>query len=271
MKQLIWTAALATTALLLPAAPAAGQDAEPEMDAPEAEEPGDDEPGATRERGDGDERRRRRGGRGMRMFELPIERLREPLGLSDEQVSQLQTLTAELREKGEGLRELFQSGDYEAAREQMRSLREEMRTGLGEVLTEEQQEKMRELRRDMGRRGRGFGRGGRGGREAARDRLREQAVDALALGEEEAAVVLPLLDTVLETRTLLLQEREERRQDFLEKVRKETDPDALQALMTDYREAKAADRQATEDAMEQLRQVLTLEQEAKLVGLGVLD
>ena len=99
----------------------------------------------------------------------------------------------------------------------------------------------------------------------------EQAVEALALSEEEAAVVLPRLDTVLDTREMLNNEQQTRRQDFLKKARETTEGDALNALLTEFRAAQDADREQVKAAMDQLREVLTLEQEVKLVGLNVLD
>ena len=116
----------------------------------------------------------------------------------------------------------------------------------------------------------GFGRGGPG-REQGRARLRDEAVKALALGEEEAAVVLPMLDTVLETRELLMREGQERRDAFLKTAREESDPQALAAALEAFRKAKADDKAQLAASQEQLREVLTLEQEAKLVALNVLD
>jgi periplasmic protein CpxP/Spy len=216
-------------------------------------------------------RRGRRGGRGM--MGLPIDEMREQLELTDEQVSQFEAMNEQMRARGEEMREMFRSGNMEGAREMMQGFRTEMETSVREILTEEQFTKYEELQSEMrggrGRYGGGEGRGG--GRERQRARLREQAVTALALSPEEEAFVLERLDTVLETRTLIRQEQEQRRQDFLSKVRSTTEPTELQTALGEFRAAQAADRESEQAAMNQLREVLTLEQEAQLVALGILE
>ncbi len=236
--------------------------------------------------GEGQERpgRRQRGqggpGMGGGMLGMPVERLKEELGLTDEQVKQVEGLAAEMREKGQAAREAMRNGDFEGARAQFQALGEQMRTKLDEVLTPEQREKAAAMRQRQERFGRGGeggpgARGERGGRgrgpEQARARLREQALEALALTEEEKAVVLPLLDATLETRSLMQEEGERRRQAFLEKARASTDPEGLTKLLAEFRASREQDKGTVKQAMDQLREVLTVEQEAKLVGLGVLD
>jgi Spy/CpxP family protein refolding chaperone len=266
---------LPTLALAQDAEPETGGQSQPEAggeDTPDAKP----EEGETRERGDGD-RESRRERRGRRGFGFDAEQLKERLGLNDEQVAQLKEIQESMAGLRDEMRELFRSGDMQAARERMQGLRAEIEGKMKDVLTPEQWEKMQEG--GMGRmfgRGRGgdrggFGRGGREGRERGRARLREEAVKALNLGEEEAAVVLPLLDTVLETRELLMKEGEQRRNDFLKKAREESDPEALAAALEAFRAAKAEDKAQIAAAQEQLREVLTLEQEARLVALNILD
>ena len=260
-----------TLVLTLGLAPLAfAQDGTPEGDTPAPQGEGD---------GQGDQAPRRRGrgmGMGGRGMQLPIDRFKEQLGLTEEQVAQLEALNAKMAEEGQKLREMFQNGDMEGAREMMRGFRDTMQENLKGVLTEEQMKKAQELmqrgRQRFGRGGDGEGRGGRGrGGPQLKARLREQAVEALALSEEEAAVVLPRLDTVLDTREMLNNEQQTLRQDFLKKARETTEGDALNALLTEFRAAQDADREQVKAAMDQLREVLTLEQEVKLVGLNVLD
>lgn len=255
---------LALTLVLTPLAFA--QEGTPEGEKPTPQADGQEE-------GNGEGRRRGRRGMGRRGMQLPVERFKDELGLTEEQVAQLEALNAEMQEQGQKLREMFQNGDMEGARELMQGLRSKMQDGLKSFLTEEQQEKARELmqrgRERFGRGARGQ-RGGRGGPQN-KARLREEAVKALALSEEEAAVVLPRLDTVLDTRELLQREQQTRRQDFLKKARETSDGDALNALLAEFRAAREADKDQVKASMDQLREVLTLEQEVKLVGLNVLD
>lgn len=227
-------------------------------------------------------RRREGRGRGMGGMGLPVERMTEELGLTPEQAQQLETLNRELRDKGrEMMRAAFQGGggDPGAMRDKIKALFEETWTRVDGLLTPEQKEKAKAVRaqleeRMQGRFQGGGGRGGdgfMGGRGNTRARLREDALKSLALTEDEAAVVTPLLDTCLETRELLMREGETRRQAFLEKARQTTDPAALTKSLEEFRAAREADKAQSTQAMNQLREVLTVEQEAKLVGLGILE
>lgn len=268
---------LVVFAALVAAAPSLAQDTPP----PPAPQPGgEQQPGNE----DGERERRREERRRNNRFggmNLPVEQLTEELGLTPEQVQQLEALNDEIREKGRTLmREAFQSGDPQAARAKIQGMFEETFGKLEGFLTPEQKEKAKGLRerltermRNRFERGGREGRGGRGGfgRENSRARLKEQAIEALALSEEEAAVVTPLLDACLETRELLVQEGERRRQEFLQKARETSEPEALGKLLEEFRAAREADQAQGRQAMDQLREVLTVEQEAKLVGLGVLD
>lgn len=145
MKTIAWTLA----AVLLTAAPAAGQ------------RPGPGGPGG---RGQG-------GGPGMpvgqagieRIVDLALERL-DSLALSAEQVNKLEDLSADLGKSREQMQELH---------EKMLSTREDERAKLEEILSEPQRARLQELTRRVGLRGPrgqggdpagpgGPGRGGRG-------------------------------------------------------------------------------------------------------------
>ncbi len=149
------------------------------------------------------------------------------------------------------------------------------------LLTPEQKTKFADVKAKMqermqrgpgGRGGEGGpgGRGGRGGPQL-KERLREDALKALALSQEEAAVVTPRLDTVLETRDLTQREAQRAREEFMTKVRETADQAALQKLLADFRTARESGKSQEKAAMDGLRELLTVEQEAKLVGLGILD
>lgn len=217
-------------------------------------------------------RERGRGGRGG--MGLPVDRLKEELGLTDAQMAEVEKLNTEMREKA---REMFQSGQ---GFEGMRGMMDEAMGKVEALLTPEQKTKFGEFKTRMqermqGRMGRGGeggpgGRGGRGGPQL-KERLREDALKALALSQEEAAVVTPRLDTVLETRDLTQREAQRAREEFMTKVRETTDQAALQKLLADYRTARESGKAQEKTAMDGLRELLTVEQEAKLVGLGILD
>lgn len=234
-------------------------------------------PGQGEDEGGRGRRERFRGGFGGGMG-LPVERLKEELGLSDEQVAKIEAVNAEMRERGRAMRDELRQGQFdpEAMRARFEQIQTEVRARIDEVLTPEQRAKLQELQTTMRERmrERGGERGpmGRGpDRGAMQRRLREQAVSELKLGPEEATVVLPLLDAVFETRRLLEEEHEKRREAFLRSVHETTDPQQLNTLLLDYRAARESDRAQVKQSMDQLREVLTLEQEARLVALNVLD
>ncbi len=94
--------------------------------------------------------------------EARMEKLKESLELTDEQVAALDPIFAAHDQKR---RELFESrsAERQAMREQMNALRLEMDEDIGEILTEEQMKTYVEQREEMRQRFRQEGRGGRGG------------------------------------------------------------------------------------------------------------
>ncbi len=80
--------------------------------------------------------------------EQRMERLKQELELTEEQVTAVETIFAEQDERR---REIFEnsSEDRRAMREQMRAFQGEMDRELAEVLTAEQMKKLQELREQM--------------------------------------------------------------------------------------------------------------------------
>ncbi|MCO8121040.1 hypothetical protein NHH03_04765 [Stieleria sp. TO1_6] len=102
----------------------------------------------------------------MGVAALMNERVAEELKLTDTQKAELKTKSDEAREEmGSKIREIFQSGDREKAREAMEESQKEVEKTLMAVLTPEQTKKLETLKGkpfEMPER-RGFGGGGRGG------------------------------------------------------------------------------------------------------------
>ncbi len=94
--------------------------------------------------------------------EARMERLKESLELTNDQVAQLEPIFAA---HDQTRRELFESrsAERQAVREQMKALRLEMDEDIAEILTEEQMKTYLELREEMRQRFRQEGRGGRRG------------------------------------------------------------------------------------------------------------
>lgn len=105
-------------------------------------------------------------------------------------------------------------------------------------------------------------------REAWAKRTREEMLEALDLGVEAAAVVVPLLDALLKTQDRITRADKKRRAGLLKKAK---DGAEFETLLGAFREATQKDRQTLKDARQKLRDLLTLGQEIELVLRGVLD
>lgn len=104
--------------------------------------------------------------------------------------------------------------------------------------------------------------------EAKAKREREDAIKSLKLEDEVAAVVVPLLDAVLETQRRVAREDTARRKGLRKGAQ---DDEALRPKLDALRAASKKDAQDLGAARAELRQILTLEQEIELVLRGILD
>ena len=136
---------------------------------------------------------------------------------------------------------------------------------VGPLLTPEQREKARALRERIASR-----RPGPPGRPDP-VRLRGEALRALALLPEEAAVVEPLLDALLAAREAAERDGEQSRRRLLGQARGAPDAAALTGLLEEHRRERGRGLGAVRQAQARLREVLTVGQEARLVGIGLLD
>ena len=80
--------------------------------------------------------------------ERQTERMKEHLGLSDEQTEQVSEINIAAAEKMQEARESA-NGDREAMRSKMMTIRQETNTSLKEVLSEEQWTKFEAIRQEM--------------------------------------------------------------------------------------------------------------------------
>ncbi len=216
---------------------------------------------------DGEERRTRR-----------ADRVAEALGLSAEQLEEIKaaqkSLRAELRAEIETLRS--EGLDNNEIKRRAKQLREANKKAVDALLTDEQRKKLEELRgkRQRGQRGerqRGEreSREGRAAPDAAEKKRQrvERIQDALILSEDEQAVIVPFVEQVLDAQEARKAEMGPAREAFKEALKGGGDAAALLAQFRATREAADARLEATR---EELRSVLTLEQEATLVSMGVL-
>jgi hypothetical protein len=210
---------------------------------------------------------------------LPIEQLKEKLALSDEQVKKLEQINEESNaEFRKEMQELQKDGnlDYAKMREIMPKRMAALKEKVKEVLTEEQKPKFeewsKEQEKQMKRQGNGFGRDP----ESMKKRLYDQAEKELTLTADEKNAVMPLVQKVLDARAEARVNGDKRRAEFTEFVKKvggtdEAAKNELQKKLDEFRKAREAEQARIRDAQQALREVLTIENEAKLVAIGILD
>lgn len=192
---------------------------------------------------------------------LPLPLLERELKLSPQQMEQARAIDLALRE---AVHEAFQAGP-EGTRERIEALMDGAWTGLDPLLTPEQREQARALRERMASR--------RPGPPGRRDkaRLRREALQLLALEGEEAAAVAPLLDALLAAREAAEQDGERLRRRLLGQTRGAVDPAEISGLLEEHRRERERLTGAVREAQGRLRELLSLGQEARLVGIGLLD
>jgi len=209
-----------------------------------------------------------------------LERLQKELDLTPEQVQKLQDFGLDMQDRiMEGIQRFQQEGFPQG--EELQKLIEGFRGGvegrLGEILTPEQQEKLRGMMGNFGQQfGDQFGGGDPGEglrrvRELGRNARLEQIKDALLLSEEEQKVLLPLIEKVMDAQAELRTTQTEGRAELTRFLRSGPDKDAVEGRMNDFRAKRDEVAKKLEAARKELRELLTLEQEAKLIAFGILD
>jgi len=213
-------------------------------------------------------------------WQYPIERLKNQLKLSDEQYKKLEGFRDE--ESGrfrQEVRDLQKNEalDLSKMRDLFPKYLTEIQDKVRSVLDDDQKAKYEEIVKEETKR---MKEGPRNGLtrdpEALKKRLMDQAEKELALNPAEKTAVLPLIQKVLDARAEARTSGDKRKEDFTNFVRKavgqdETQKADMQKRLEEYRRAREADQEKIKEAEAALRDVLTIENEAKLVALGILD
>lgn len=215
-----------------------------------------------------------RGGRGGRGgFGGVSDQLKDTLDLSDEQVAKVKAIEEEQRTEMQKARD---AGERPNFMEAMKKTQEKIKG----ILTDTQKPKFEEWTKKMEERFNGMG-GGRGGPGGGRDRgdrdkeLADRAEKELTLTADEKAAVMPLVKKVLETRAESRKAGDTRREElkkFLKDVPGTTDAqrDEIATKIKDIKKAKEGEDTKIKEAENALREVLTPENEAKLMAMGIL-
>jgi Spy/CpxP family protein refolding chaperone len=236
--------------------------------------------------GDHGDRGGRRGGmfgNMDRMLGGNIDDIKQKLGLTDEQTTQVKAILDEAQAKGRKEFENLGPGgiDINAIRGKVDAMRKEVSDKITALLTEEQKPKYVEMEKQVSEQinrftemARGF-MGGQQHRESPEEKkakLVDGGMKALALPDEEAAAVKPIVDEIAALRIEGGQVLEDARKALRDALANESiDKDTMKAELEKFRKAKADYDKKLGDAMGNLRAVVTFDQEAKLVGLGLLE
>jgi hypothetical protein len=248
------------------AAPEKKPEGEPEKK-PEAQP---ERPGERRRGREGREGRRER--RMRRGF--PMRELQEQLGLSEQQMEKVREIWQNLFQE---MMESFRGGgggfDRQAMRQRRQQLMEKLQKQVRDILTEEQKVKYDKFVKELQERGRRFGRGRF--RDPARRKQQQirRAKEALKLDPEEEKVIMPLVEGVIDAQNKLRgRDVMREQQDALRKALDEqgTSAEVIKEKLDALRNARKEAEQALKEAEETLREVLTIQQEARLVSLGIL-
>lgn len=188
--------------------------------------------------------------------------------LTDEQKEAVKALHEKHRETIKGLVEQRRDGtiDADALKEAMQGVREELKTELSGILSEEQmakleaarQEKMSELGEDgERRRGRGF-RGQRGEAfEDAREAINAARKEALGLSDEQASQLKTVVEAQREKAKALFEEIRENADD--RESAREALREQMSTLRDEAREASAAILTDEQEEIIQIHRVLSVE------------
>jgi hypothetical protein len=229
--------------------------------------------------------RRGRGGQQQQRQTL-ADQLKPIVNLTDDQVTKVKALEDEQNQAMQKLR-AEQQGDRNAMRQKMQDSQTKLRADVRALLTTEQQPKFDDWtkqqdarRQQRGQRGQNGqngqnGRGGRNNDPAARNQRRiDEAMNALVLSPEEKSAVLPLVKKVVEVRQETRdagQKRTEELAAFIkDKGNSPEDKSSIAARLNEIRNAVKTDDAKLKAAQDALREVLTVDNEARLCTLGLL-
>jgi Spy/CpxP family protein refolding chaperone len=228
----------------------------------------------------GDRGRGGRGGSGGgfmgRMLGGDPGQLAEQLELNEEQRQQLQQT---MRETMGGIREQMQAvrGDRQAMGQLFAEIREKVQAQIGEILTPEQRSKWEEIRQsaeaqrgargERGQRGR-EGRRGRGQQspEERAGRRMQSLLRDLGATEDELLILQPKIEEILQLDADNGSKAQAARVAIQELVKAEgeVDGEALRAKMDTLRKTREAQSEKRAALEQELRELLTIQQEAVL-------
>jgi len=221
----------------------------------------------------------------VEMAKSMVKLLKAELELSDDQADKVSTAIQD------GIRAAFKQamkhmGEEEPDEEAIAKERDEIRDGiLGKVrgvLDDTQKKEFEVLIKEFDQRAGQFERASREapggdalvwleGELPTKERLLLKAENCLLLNEDEKKVVLPKVDAVVSARMKLREVRREQRRNLAQAVRAGAKEDEVRERLHSLRNRQVELARELAKAQEELRELVTIDQEARLVAIAILD
>jgi len=220
----------------------------------------------------------------VEMAKSMVKILKEELELSEDQTSKIESAIQDGIK--EGMKKMLKHmGEEDPDEDEIRKEGEEVRTGITtkvkSFLDDEQKKEFDVLVKEFDQRAGSFdrGRGAPGGDAAAwlegelpsKERLLLKAENTLLLTQDEKRVVLPKVEAVVALRQKMLDVRREERRSLGQAVRAKAKEDEVRERLHRLRSRQESLEKDLAKAEEELRELVTIDQEARLVAIGILD
>ncbi|MEZ6184717.1 MAG: hypothetical protein R3F62_06865 [Planctomycetota bacterium] len=239
--------------------------------------------------GDGEsERPQRRGnpfGGDGDMVERIVGYLTEELQLDDGQITKVRTIMDEgMTKVFKRMAEVWQPGqdapDYRNMRKVMEDLRLEMEQEIEGVLTDAQKREFHELSDNLDRRSQEWEQRARAWEDPtqmfepaplSKRILMAKAERSLFLGPDETRVVMGYVEAVLDKRIALAEGKKVRREDLANAFSGGASENEVRQRLNELRSVETLQSFELVTAQAELRALITVQQEVRLVALGILD
>lgn len=210
--------------------------------------------------------------------------LKDELDLDSAQTEKVQgVFEGAIREAMKSAAQAWRPGesfDFEQMRAGVEDLRVKVTRDIAALLTPSQQREFEALVEDFDRRAQQWEQRRRGWEDPmlafeppplSKKILMERVERALGLSPEELQVILPLVEQVIDKRIACQEARIIRRKDLTAAIEGGATPAEVQQRVREIRSTEQFEQLELLAAQQKLRDLLTIQQEVKLVTMGILD
>ncbi|MCA8925486.1 MAG: hypothetical protein KDD82_27005 [Planctomycetes bacterium] len=214
-----------------------------------------------------------------------VDYLTEELQLDDEQAAHVKKVMDEgMKKMFKRMAESWQPGqdrpDFQSMRGPMEEMRLELEKEIESVLTDAQKREFQDLSDNFDRRSQSWEQQARAYEDPTqmfepapiRKRiLLAKAERSLFLGPDETQVLMPYVEAVLDRRIALAENRKVRREDLRNAKSGGASENEIRQRLNELRSIETLESLQLEAAQAELRALITVQQEVRLVALGILD